>query len=374
MRGLTAGIFAASLLAGCASASRQHLPPFDETRPILLGYLPSWAEGSPEAVPFDRLTHVAHAFLRVTPEGDIDTGEGVPDSQLAKRAHASAVRVLLSIGGAESDETLAPIAADAERLGRFARRVAQLVDAAGYDGVDLDWEFPASPASAQGFVDMADALRRELDALGQKRRKAYALTAAVGGAWAYRQVPSETFRERFDFLNVMAYDHAGPWLGHAGHHAALGSPPEAANAPTPTIEATAHHWLVERGVPAERIVLGLPAYGRGFRVSKPYTLVGPEKGRHTTYPFHELAQKMDEGWTLERLDNGEAWLVAPGRAEVVGFDDPESVRRKVEWAKDRGLRGVFFWHVLGDELPDGSHPLIDAAAETLGEAALPSTP
>jgi chitinase len=61
------------------------------------------------------------------------------------------------------------------------------------------------------------------------------------------------------------------------------------------------------------------------------------------------------------VGSGTPWLVAPDKSEIIGYDDAESIKLKTDWANKRGLRGVFFWQVDGDRMPDGSNPLQEAA-------------
>ena len=69
-----------------------------------------------------------------------------------------------------------------------------------------------------------------------------------------------------------------------------------------------------------------------------------------------------QGWTrLWDAETVNPWLLAPDHKAVIGYDDAESVAAKTEWAMKKGFRGVFFWQVAADRLPDGSNPLQEAA-------------
>jgi chitinase len=80
--------------------------------------------------------------------------------------------------------------------------------------------------------------------------------------------------------------------------------------------------------------------------------------------IHQLQEQ--ENWT--RLWDDETknpWLVAPDRSEIICYDDSESIAIKTEWALKQGFRGVFFWQIAADRMPDGSNPLQETAHETL---------
>ena len=78
----------------------------------------------------------------------------------------------------------------------------------------------------------------------------------------------------------------------------------------------------------------------------------------------------EQGWTRRWDDETKnPWAIspegAPGGSAVIGYDDAESLAIKTEWAMRQGFRGVFFWEVSGDRLPDGTNPLQEAARKQL---------
>ncbi|MEZ6189881.1 MAG: glycoside hydrolase family 18 protein [Phycisphaerales bacterium] len=334
-------------------------------RPILLAYLPAWVDSTPDQVPLDKLTHICHAFIKADTQGHLIPERAMPNRPLIDAAHKHGVKVLISVGGSESDAFLAPVAADPAKLDLFVHELIDYVKSNDYDGIDLDWEFPNSEASAQGLIRMIALLRQSIDKLEADTARDYLLTRAVGGAWAYTYIPTEVFRDNFDFLNVMCYDCTGPWAELAGHHSPLTASIEGAKHNVATAEQTLKHWRDERGLPTSMLVMGLPAYGRGFRGVEMFGTVEKNSDAHTTYTYADLDRKMAEGWTVKRMDNGAPWLVAPDGSEIVGFDDPESIRMKTRWAVGKGLAGVFFWEATQDRLTDNTHPLIEAAAEII---------
>lgn len=349
---------------GAAPSVNAEMPQKENTGrdPIVLAYLPAWVESTPESVPLDKLTHICHAFIKADGQGHLILESAMPNRPLIDAAHEHGVKFLISVGGAESDVFLAPVAHDPAKLDVFVTELIGYVKANGYDGIDLDWEFPDSEESSKGLIRMIVLLRKEIDKLEADTGREYLLTRAVGGAWAYTHIPTEVFRDNFDFLNVMCYDCTGPWAELAGHHSPLTASTEGISYNVATAVQTLKHWREERGLPASQLVMGMPAYGRGFRGVEMFGTVEKNGPAHTTYGYKDLSRKMAEGWTVKRMDNGAPWLVAPDGSEIVGFDDPESVRMKTKWAMGQGLAGVFFWEATQDRLADGSHPLIEAAA------------
>ena len=295
----------------------------------------------------------------------------VPNRGLVEEAHRNGVRVLLSLGGWGWDKQFAAVMSDAEAEKRYVQGVLELVDGFDYDGIDLDWEYPDSAKEVEGFARLCAVFRKELDAIGSRKGRKMELTmAAAANVSTLEWLPNSVLLENMDWINVMTYDMAGEWTDYAGHHAPLFASSKQPG--TPRSAELSIQYLLKRGIPAKRMALGLPLYGKGFAVSEPYSST-KEKRQGTRPPggnFARLTQLQTErGWTRKwDAETKVPWLIAPDGSGVVGYDDAESMSLKTEWAMKQGLRGVFFWEVAGDRLPDGSNPLQKAARAKLGEA------
>jgi chitinase len=187
-----------------------------------------------------------------------------------------------------------------------------------------------------------------------------------------------------DLLNLMTYDFVGSWTDVSGHHAQLRSP-SGGDTVYPTLRKcgiTGVDHLLERGFPAGKIALGIPAYARGF--------VG---ARGPGHPFKKSVEvdyrDMREEWVRgARVDRevvaaswagegvagaedagkkeGEKRSVGPEAMREVGFlsfDVPETVRAKAEFVVQRGLAGLFYWTGSGDR--EGGESLVRAGWESL---------
>lgn len=133
-----------------------------------------------------------------------------------------------------------------------------------------------------------------------------------------------------DFINLMAYDFTGSWSPKAGHHAQLfpGNANEASG-------SAAVDYVISTGFPAAKILLGVPVYGRSFLNTGgpglPYDGVGGEEG---VFEYKHLPR---EG-TKEIVNNR---LVAAfsmgGDGGFVSYDNPETVRMKANYCKEKRL-------------------------------------
>jgi chitinase len=330
----------------------------EPSRPkVFVGYL----YGSPRDVNYGLYTHLCHAFVTAGPDGRLNRGRGVPSRELTADAHEAGVKVLLSLGGWGWDEQFLAIVSDPEAEARYVEAVLRMVDDFDYDGVDLDWEYPDTDAEVPGFERLARTFRKRLDVLGRAKGRPMLVTMAASSNYeTLAHLDTAFLLETMDWINVMTYDYAGGWSSRAGHNSPLfASSKEGPRARSS--ERTILYLLEERKVPADRLALGLALYGRGFSAPKPYDPL-PKGAQTFDLNFKGVGKLLDEGWKQVRDDETKVpWLLSPDGSKVAGYDDAESIRLKTEWAMSRGLRGVFFWQIDGDRLPDGSNPLQQAA-------------
>jgi chitinase len=355
---------AVALLLGLAlPASSTGQTTVEDSGKVFVGYL----YGRPRGLDLRLYTHLCHAFVTADESGRIRPGRGVPDPDLVRQAHEAGVKVLVSLGGWGWDEQFAAIASDPEAEDRYVQAVLTLVDEHDYDGIDFDWEYPDTEQEVEGFERISRRFRAGIDAIGERKGRPMALTmAASSNPGTLRWLRTAFLLETMDWVNVMTYDYAGDWTDYAGHNAPLLSSARVPGRNRPSTEATMRYLVEERGMPADRLAVGIPLYGRGFAVAEPYAPTENAPGipipQGNYANLHRL--RIEEGWTRLWDDEIKApWLLSPDRSIVFGYDDAESVALKTEWATQQGFRGVFFWQVAADRLPDGSHPLQEAARD-----------
>jgi GH18 family chitinase len=184
-------------------------------------------------IPFDQLTHINYAFL--TPKED-GTFNPILNSwklkQIVGTAHAKNVKVLISVGGWGWDQQFETMAANPESRTAFVQNLRAFVDEYQLDGADIDWEYPQAGESSQNFLALIQELRLALpDKL--------LTTAVVSYGEHGLGIHPESF-ELFDFVNVMTYD--------GTDHGTMEQ-----------FEKGLAYWS-ERGLPKEKIVMGVPFY------------------------------------------------------------------------------------------------------------------
>jgi chitinase len=196
-------------------------------------------------------THVVDAFVLVEPSGALVPAHGLPRRALVAAAHAHGAKALVSVGGATvSGETFAAIAAHQASRARFLSELERFVAAGGYDGVDLDWEFP-TPAERPLHVGLTRAVRERL---GQRATIVVGLSPA-SRLYAY-DFPG--LARVADFLIQFGYDFRNPALGPWANKAPFW--PDGASAPIEGSVRGAASEMVRRGLPRGQLVIALPLY------------------------------------------------------------------------------------------------------------------
>ena len=322
---------------------------------VVLGYYPSWvAHPNPKELLYERFTHLAHAFLRADADGHLQEDKAIPNPDLVRRAHEKQVRVLLSLGGAGSGKTFRAIARSEDVRRRYVSAVAKAVVDAAYDGIDVDWEPTEGDEDRRGMVALLTSLR---DALPS----ATISMAAPASDWYGRWWDVAALQPRVDLLNVMSYDFHGPWSGHAGHNAPLHAAPDDEDGAALNAAAALTYWAQTRQWPKERLNLGIPCYGRGFAV-KAWHQKPAGKAAHESIDAHDVPALLNDGWRRAWDPKvGVPTLLKEGSTELISYEDAESAALKGAWAREHGLRGIFFWTIAQD-WADGEHEIVRSAA------------
>lgn len=158
-----------------------------------------------------------------------------------------------------------------------------------------------------------------------------------------------------DFWNLMAYDYAGSWDSTAGHQANW-NPDPCNNSCTPFSTAHALRDYIAAGVPAHKIVVGIPLYGRSFANTSgpgaPYQGQGQGSWEAGIYDYKALPAAGDTVKNDMRV--GASWSYDEGSRLMVSYDTPEMVEMKAEMIKEMGLGGAMYWESSGDRKGEGS--------------------
>ncbi|MGH8278745.1 MAG: glycoside hydrolase family 18 protein [Gammaproteobacteria bacterium] len=380
--GLAAGRWAALTLLGVFIALAGFLQPAQAAAPIAAYY-----DGRmPVAdIPADKLSDVIYAFG----ESDDQNLCAAPNAkqrqtfaELRKlRQRHRGLRLLLSIGGWDAAPQYSDLALTPASRAAFARSCIRLfVEQQGFDGIDLDWEFPvhggtheSRPEDRANFTALAREFRRQFTELGRKTGRHYLLTVATpAGTWqqggAYSVSDSYDLAAlvpEVDWLNVMTYDMNNIFSPFSGFNTPLAADPAD---PTPepqrsrdNLEA-AVQFYESQGVPADKIMLGVAFYGRGFTgvSAQNAGLYSKYSGGFPETPWETVRAQFltSPDWVRHWSASAQApWLYNASKKVFFTYDDPQSLAIKADFARREHLRGIMIW-VLGED--DAEHSLLNA--------------
>ncbi len=390
--------------------------PADEDKRIVAYYIEWGIYGRnyhPMDIPAEKITHINYAFANLGADLKIALGDAYAAidkyypgdtwdqpyrgtyNQLNNvlRAEYPHIRTLISVGGWTWSKYFSDVALTEETRAVFAQSCVEFIRQYNFDGVDIDWEYPVCcglpdnhyrPEDKENYTLLMAELRSQLDAAGVEDDREYLLTiASPAGYDKMENIELGPLAEQLDWMNIMCYDLRGAWdLTMTGHHGALYPNPD--DPADPDIAAMyngeyaiQHH--LDEGVPADKIVMGVPFYGRAWGgvpnvdggLFQPATHVPPgtwddwASGATGVNDFWEIEQyEASGGYTKFWDDHTKApYLYNPGAhgGHFIGYDDEQSMGIKVDYVNESGLGGIMLWEITADR----NETLLDVIFEGL---------
>jgi chitinase len=343
------------LFFGCASPQS---PVDSEAQPSVwvTAYYTYWGQYQhpPSTIDYSALTHIIHVSFEPStsppyytkhPEFEVGWDGVAYQSDLISRTHAAGKKIILGLGSNATGFSY--ITSDETRMATYVDNVITYAKSKGYDGVDLDWEFPGGASGMQAHAALLKALRAKLDQWIPRGILTVALyIKATSVAYDVAAIS-----EYVDQANVMGYDLSGNWGDlpvHAGFNTAL-YPPQLPGYPWGNVDAGIQNWLAA-GMPAAKIGLGVSflAY-KWDGVSEP-NQTGVIQVSRTHYfdiagtYYSPLRYRWNDTAKVPYLSNtNPAWFIS--------YDDPQSLTIKVDYGKSKGLGGVMIWELWEGYIP-----------------------
>lgn len=274
------------------------------------------------------------------------------------------LKVVISFGGWGQSEGF-PSAAEPDHVREFVRscvdtfingHFAPDIQASGiFDGIDIDWEYPVEGGVHTGrtedkanFTAMVTEFRRQLDAV----RPGLLLTAALPAEEEYyKNFDLAAISQSLDSVSIMAYDLHWNSEPMTNLHSALfhdGSDPS-----KPPLDKRYGDYAVrgflKGGVPAEKIILGVPFYGKGWTGVKStngglyQAATGPAKPLGSYRELAALPATARRGY-LSKAVTCTVW----SDENFWSYDCPKALRKKAKYVRQHRLGGVMFWELSHD--------------------------
>jgi len=381
-------------------------------------YRPNDGKYFPEDIDANLCTHLFFSFAKMCQGGggwtlcpyewndqDEPWSEGLYTRMQKKKQQNPEIKTLIAVGGWNHGSSgFKEMVATKEGMEIWVKNAIKYAQDNGFDGVDLDWEYPAKttvdtspPEDYENFQTLCEIFRREADKI-----PGFLLTAAVGIGQDKIYVkdgapPSYNVKhlsDHMDMINLMAYDIHGHWEDKTGHQALAHVKLEDDRLEgTDSVEWILENWIVQ-GADPQKLALGMGAYGRSFKLANPSDngymapcklgnngLYSGSPGTYTREPgylaYYEICERLNAGWTEVWDDEGQV-PYAHGDGDWVGFDNVRSIEYKVEIAKHYNLGGIMWWATDIDDFKgtwcnQGKYPLMSAAKAVWHEGYVPTT-
>ena len=351
-------VFSAALLAATAAAL-----PAAPSKQIVAYVFPNNSAIQPSQIDPHSITRINYAFALIkdgliVPDHANDTENLAVVTALRKQNPS--LTVLISVGGWLGSGGFSDMALTSESRARFIDSVMDFLAQHNLDGIDVDWEYPGQPGAGnkyraedkRNYTLLLGDLRRRFDATQKKTGRRLYLTIAAGASDDFlehtemRQVAAIV-----DNVNLMAYDYYEPGSEPiTGHHAALFSNP--ADPDKASADASVKDFEAA-GVPAEKLVLGVPFYGHAWSdvPDRAYGLYQPGKPGTIGWANFDNIQSNLIGHGYTRYwDNVSQvpWLYNADTKTFVSYEDEQSLAGKCRYVLAHKLAGVMFWDLEAD--------------------------
>ena len=333
----------------------------------IVGYYAAWATYSgftPDNLDVSKLTHINYAFANIG--SDLKIALCYPDVDISnfnklkelKKSYPN-LKTIISVGGWSWSGRFSDVALTDSSRTTFADSCVDFIVQNGFDGVDIDWEYPVNgglptnknrPADKTNFTLLMKKLREKLDARGEIDGKHYILTYAGASSNGYLyNTEISRLSQYVDYANIMTYDIHGTWDSYTDFNAPLYSNYDISPQYKWSIDQSINSWM-KMGFPNDKMVMGVPFYGYVYKA-----VSDTKSGLYQSYSGgSSISYENIVGNYLNKpeyirhfhLDSKVPWLF--DGSTFISYDDEQSIELKAEYIKAKGLGGGMIWELSQD--------------------------
>lgn len=332
---------------------------------IVAGYYSSWSAYSgytPDKINASKIDVIHYAFAGIGSDYRITAGDTAVDYANFTKLNAIKknrphLKTLISVGGWGNSSRFSAMAMTDYNRNIFAKSCVNFIKQYGFDGADIDWEYPVSggcagrPEDKVNFTLLMKKLREELNAQALLDGRYYYLTFAGGASNSFiGNVQTDQLANYVDYAVDMTYDLHGPWDSRADLNAPLYTPTESSPQYKISADSSLKLWL-NAGFPADKLVMGIPFYGYV------YDGAGSENGglyqnftSAQAAGYDRIASSYLNNPTFTKFFHPVGQVpYLYGSGKFISYDDPDSIAKKARYAAQKGLRGISAWELGYDK-------------------------
>ncbi|ODQ61360.1 glycoside hydrolase family 18 protein [Wickerhamomyces anomalus NRRL Y-366-8] len=342
----------------------------------------------PEDIPLELVTNIFYAFFNVDPNsGKVELSDQWADTDIEFKSpythksihgllarffeikqHNRQIKISMSIGGWSNGDNFKKGTNSALKLQKFVESSLELMVQYGFDGIDLDWEYPETKKEAGLLLQIMKQLRLGLREIEDERgleRDSYLLTiASPAFEEKLENFQIQAMDKYLSFWNLMTYDFAGEWSEKTGYHCNLYK-----KHPDELCADDSVKYFLSKGIDPSKLTLGMANYGRSFTKTngygRPFNGVGTgssdEAGiwNYNKLPLPGATEEYDHESVI-------AFSYDSRNQIFVSYDNIHSVFQKAKYVVDKRLGGGMWWESCGDRYNDEEKSLIHNFVHGLG--------
>ncbi|XP_055388042.1 probable chitinase 10 [Condylostylus longicornis] len=318
-------------------------------------YYPDYASNvvPPSQIKSEYCSHIGYSFFEVGSDGTcylLNPGweSGIINELVASKSPNT--KVCPVIGGNGRSWTFSAVASNPAARSQLVQTCSALMNQYGFDNCfNVDWEFPDT-SDRDAFVSLLQDIKNGIAGV----ELFVAVSAGIWQSDISYNIPA--ISSVCDYINLMTYDYHGSWESVTGMNAPLTGPP----GDQLNIVATVNYYL-SKGAPANKLVVGIPFYGRTFFLITSNTNVGAPSSGGDTLEYSNFC--IDPSWVVTRDNTYQVPYAVKGNTWL-SFDDAISIATKTQYVNQNGLAGTLIWSLQQDDTTGacggGEWPLLTA--------------
>ncbi|ULU04541.1 hypothetical protein L5515_013503 [Caenorhabditis briggsae] len=353
-----------------------------------VGYITSWGKQPFRDDQAEKLTHLVFAFFVVDSDGSVKLEGDAAKERLQHVKEVAArhpdLKLLYAVGGWENSQYFSVLTADHSRRSILISNLIKAIKEYGFDGVDIDWEYPVTggavegtPSDRKNYVNLMRELRNELRDLEEETGKSYLISfAGAAGHWVLKPgYDLQQLMKYCDFVNVMSYDYFGAWASKWG---AYTGPPAPLNFAMPkkfsgrmNVHATMKDYSCQIKT-TNKINMGVPFYGRFWKnvgdavdsSDDMWRMASATNSEGTKFEggdvqWRDLHTKFDTAKTKFHSGAKAPFIWIPEQKTFIGYENAESLKHKIDYIVENNIGGVMIWAI---DFDDDQGTLLNSAA------------
>ncbi|KAF9874970.1 bacteriodes thetaiotaomicron symbiotic chitinase [Colletotrichum karsti] len=344
----------------------------------VIGYYESWSYRSkcnnkkPSDMPLSELTHLNYAFAFISPGSyelipmDDKTPESLFRLTTNVKKHNPSLKVYIAVGGwtfsdngTVTQPLLGEISSTEANRQKFSDNVVRFLDRHGFDGIDIDWEYPGAPdrggkpQDTENFTKLMKTLRQTFNASPRYLGITFTIPSSY---WYLRWFDMPGLLKYADWTNLMSYDLHGTW----DRNNPIGAIAQAHTNLTEIKLAAELLWRV--GVRPDQVAIGFGFYGRSFELTDPSCTKpgcpfrggarpGPCSDTSGVLMHYEIQAILKQVPGVKPVHDTAAAVkyIVWDKNQWVSYDDKDTFQVKLAWANSVGFSGSLIWAVDTDD-------------------------